>query len=190
MVDAKSKARVGCLLHGDFRPDDLTGLFLFARDHCNGRETITDIGDFVAHHDERDRGIITRSTREWFAVARYHTSTLGPNGLRSFDSQKMPTVTQDYFKIAVNRIEAKTIRQRTGLRRAEAYEIMLKLADRLTRNSDGTWALPNNLTKDEVKLIECVSSVMVVKGAFEADRLCDDFIATLKSNFTTGTTAS
>jgi hypothetical protein len=182
MADAKSRARVERLLRGDFRPDDLTGLFLFARDHCDGRESITDIGDFVAHHNERDRGIVTRSTREWFAVTRFHMSAFGPNGPRPFDGQNMPPATRDYFKIAVNRIDAKFILQKTGLRRAAAYQIMLSLADRLTPNADGTWALPRDLTNNELNLAQCVSSVMVVKPAFEAARLFDDFVAALKSN--------
>lgn len=80
MADAKSRAKVQRLLSEDFRPSDLADLFLFTRDHCDGRESVVDIGDFVAHHDERDRGIITRSTREWFAVARYHASRFGPGG--------------------------------------------------------------------------------------------------------------
>ncbi len=94
----------------------------------------------------------------------------------------MPPATRDYFKIAVNRIDAKLIREKTGLSRANAYALMLKVADRLTQNADGTWALPHDLTNTEVNLIECVSSFMVVKGAFDPDRLLDDFVATLKSN--------
>jgi hypothetical protein len=74
MPDPKSKARVDRLLRGEFRPDDLTGLFLYARDHSDGRETVVDTGNFVANHDERYIGIITRSPREWFAVVRYHMS--------------------------------------------------------------------------------------------------------------------
>ena len=126
------------------------------------------IGDFVAHHDERDKGIVTRSTREWFAVARYHVSRFGPHG-KPLDGQKMPPATRDYFKIAVNRIGAKHIREKTGMRRGDAYKLMNDVAERLTQSADGTWMLPNNLTQQEVTLINCVSSVMVVKPAFEAD---------------------
>jgi hypothetical protein len=57
MGDPKSRARVQRLLSGDFCPDDLTGLFLYARDHCDGREPVAEIGHFVAHHSERDMGI-------------------------------------------------------------------------------------------------------------------------------------
>jgi hypothetical protein len=109
-------------------------------------------------------------------------SAFGPNGPRPFDGQNMPPATRDYFKIAVNRIDAKFILQKTGLRRAAAYQIMLSLADRLTPNADGTWALPRDLTNNELNLAQCVSSVMVVKPAFEAARLFDDFVAALKSN--------
>jgi len=181
MADPKSRARVERLLRGDFRPDDLTGLFLYARDHCDGREPVAEIGDFVAHHNERDRGIVTRSTREWFAVARYHVSRFGPYG-KPFDSEKMPPATRDYFKIAVNRVDAKLVREKTGMRRTDALKLMNDVTGRLTQSAEGTWALPRNLTQREVSLIECVSSVIVVKPAFEAERLCDDFIATLKSN--------
>lgn len=50
-VDAKSLARVRRLLDGGLRLDDLTNLFLYARDRCNGRESVQEIGDFVAHHN-------------------------------------------------------------------------------------------------------------------------------------------
>ena len=185
MADPKSRARVQRLLNGAFRPDDLTGLFLYARDHCDGREPVAEIGDFVAHHDERDKGIVTRSTREWFAVAQYHFSRFGPNfgpNAGQFDSEKMPRATCEYLKIAANRIDAKFIRSKTGMRRADAYKRLNDIAGQLIQNADGTWALPSNLTRLEFSLIECVSSVLVVKPAFESERLCDDFIATLKSN--------
>jgi hypothetical protein len=57
---------------------------------------------------------------------------------------------------------------------------MLSLVDRLIQNPDGTF--PENCTPTELALVHCVSSLIVVKPAFEADRLCDDFIATVKSN--------
>ena len=182
MPDPKSKARVDRLLRGEFRPDGLTGLFLYARDHSDGRETVVDTGNFVAHHDERDRGIITRATREWFAVVRYHMSRFRPDGVHPFNAKMMPSATQDYFKIAVNRLDAKLIREATGLQRAKAYAMMQKIASRLLRNSDGTWALPTDLSKSDFDLVNCVCSYVVVKPAFTPERICDDFLATLRSN--------
>jgi hypothetical protein len=182
MPDPKSKARVDRLLRGEFRPDDLTSLFLYGRDHADGREAVIEIGDFIAHHDERDRGIVTRSTREWFAVVRYHMSRFRPDGVQPFNARMMPSATPDYFKIAVNRLGAETIQKVTGLRKKKADEMMQKILPRLVRNSDGTWSLPADLSKSEVDLIVCVSSEIVVKPAFSPERICDDFLAMLRSN--------
>jgi hypothetical protein len=48
MADPGMRARVERLVQGDVRVDDLTRLFLFARDRCDGRECVREIGDFVA----------------------------------------------------------------------------------------------------------------------------------------------
>jgi hypothetical protein len=182
MPDPKNRARVIRLLSDDFRPGDLTDLFLFARDHCDGRETVADIGDFVAHHLERDRGITTRSTREWFVSAKFHMARFGANGTRQLHASRLPSAAQEYFRIAVNRIEAKIIKQQAGFKRAKAYDTMNIIADRMIRNHDGTWCLPANLQPAELRLVECVSSFLVTRPAFEEAQLVDDFVATLKSN--------
>jgi hypothetical protein len=59
---------------------------------------------------------------------------------------------------------------------------MQGLVGRLTQNADGTWALPSYTTKDEMKLANCVSTVMVVRPAFDGRVLTEDFMTTLKSN--------
>ncbi len=182
MADPKSRARVERILRGDFRPDDLMGLFLFARDRCDGRESVAEIGHFIAHHQERDKGIVTRSTREWFAAARFHFSSFGPDGHRRIDVNSMPAATRDYLMGAVNRIDAKFILKETGLRRAAAYELIGDISGRLIQNPNGTWMLPKDITKTELNLVKCLSSYLVAKPAFDADQLFDGFIATLKSN--------
>lgn len=43
MPDAGLRARVERLLRGDLRIDDLTRLFLYVRDRCDGREPVREI---------------------------------------------------------------------------------------------------------------------------------------------------
>jgi hypothetical protein len=178
MVDAKSRTRVKRLLRGDFHPADIKDLFIYLRFHCDGRKTVQEIGHFSSHQNERDRGITTDSTVDWLYVAYFH---LWRNG-SPFDLQSMPPATTNYFKIAIDRIDPEFIHRMTGMRRCDAYKLINIIAERITQNADGTWAAPNDLTQSEKSLINCVSSVMVLKPAFEADLLCDEFIATLQSN--------
>jgi hypothetical protein len=184
MPDAKSRARLERLLRGDFRPDDLTHLILFARDHCDGRESIADVGHFIAHHDERDRGIITRSTREFAATVQYHTYLSHPErpARGALDLNRLPPAAREYFRIAVKIVPARDIKKETTLKPASAYKMLLQLADKLTNNDDGTWSFPKDAGPTEIALAKCVSSRIIIKPAFTPTRLVDDFIDTIKSN--------
>ncbi|WP_292055531.1 hypothetical protein [Martelella sp.] len=170
------------LLNGEFRPDDLTGLFLYARDHCDGRETVAEIGHFVAHHNERDKGITTRCTREWFASTRYLVPAFFEDGSGGLDASRLPSTAVEYFRIAVNRVGPATIKKGTGLKPGQANKILQDVIGRMSQNGDSTWRLPNDLKEIETSLLNCVSSTFVSKSAFEEERLVEEFIATLKSN--------
>lgn len=180
--DPKSRLRVERLLRGDVRPGDLTDLFLYARDRCDGRETVAEVGHFVAHQNERHKGITTRSTRIWFALVKYFVGLMAKEGRNVLNIEALPSSAREYFRAADLLIRASDIKLHTGLSRAKARVLLHSLADRLTKNSDGTWALPAGCTYQELNLVTCVSSYLVTKTAFEPARLVEEFIATLKSN--------
>lgn len=58
------RLRVQRLLRGERRHDDVDRLFLGLRDRADSRETIREVGDFVAHRDERDRGTVLQQTSD------------------------------------------------------------------------------------------------------------------------------
>jgi hypothetical protein len=110
MSDAIVRARVERLLRGDVRNDDLTRLFLFARDRCDGRECIQEIGDFVAHHDERTKGIVSRTVADWSVIVRFRGWM--PNN--QLDLQRLPSIFPEYLMATARRLDHKTIRANTG----------------------------------------------------------------------------
>ena len=110
MSDAIARARVERLLRGDVRNDDLTRLFLFARDRCDGRECIQKIGDFVAHHDERTKGIVSRTVADWSVIVRFRGWV--PNN--QLDLQRLPSIFAEYLMATARRLDHKTIRANTG----------------------------------------------------------------------------
>lgn len=58
------RIRVQRLLRGGRRHDDVDRLFLGLRDRAGDRMAIREIGDFVAHRDERDRGTALQQTSD------------------------------------------------------------------------------------------------------------------------------
>ena len=66
MLDDDLRHRARRLLTGDFRTGDLDRLFLGQRDRAWGRAAFREIGDFVAHRDTREKGLITQVGKDVF----------------------------------------------------------------------------------------------------------------------------
>ena len=64
MKPTELRQRVERYLRGDCRVADLDRIFLGLRDQCHGLASIREIGDFVAHRDQREKGAVTNTVRD------------------------------------------------------------------------------------------------------------------------------
>ena len=64
MKPTELRQRVERYLRGDCRVADLDRIFLGLRDRCHGLASIREIGDFVAHRDQREKGAVTDAVRD------------------------------------------------------------------------------------------------------------------------------
>lgn len=178
MPDVGLRGRVERLLRGDLRSDDLTRLFLFARDRCDGRESVQEIGDFVAHHDERTKGLITRTTRDWATTALF----VLPNMNSAVAGWKLPANFSDFLWASFRRVGSAYLRDYAALTRAEAQRLLPAIIGKFKKNPDGTISLGVSESVKERELVNCLCNVLISKPAFKGDRLFDDFQATMKSH--------
>src|SRR5947209_8722937 len=109
MPEAGLRARVERLLRGDFHLHDLITLFLYARDRCDGRESVQEVGDFIAHSSERTKGILTRQTRDWYITAWFH-SLVVQGGL---NAAQLPPTFPEFLNASFRRLDRQTIRRET-----------------------------------------------------------------------------
>jgi hypothetical protein len=178
MVDTGLRARVVRLLGGDVRADDLTRLFLYARDRCDGRESVQETGDFVAHHDIRTKGLVTRTTRDWYAIAKVQLENIHTK----LDPHSLPPIFPEFLSAILRRLNHHNLRATAGLSLAEATKMLPGIKEKFRRNPDGTLAISNNHTTRELNLVRALTSYLVATAAFDGDRLFSDFCAVLKSH--------
>jgi hypothetical protein len=98
------------------------------------------------------------------------------------DPQRLPSIFPEYLMTTARRLDHKTIRANTWLKRSAVNAELPSLISRLIKNHDSSYALNPSTTARERSIIECFVGQVVVAPAFTADRLFDDFVATLKSN--------
>ena len=64
MKATELRQRVERFVRGDRRVADLDRIFLSLRERCYGLASIREIGDFVAHRDQREKGPVTDAVRD------------------------------------------------------------------------------------------------------------------------------
>lgn len=64
MKPTELRQRVRRYIGGDRRVEDLDRIFLGLRDRCYGVASVREIGDFVAHRGEREKGPVTTRVRD------------------------------------------------------------------------------------------------------------------------------
>lgn len=178
MSDPSNRARVERLLRGERRTDDLTRLFLYIRDRCDGRESVQEIGDFVAHHDERTKGLVTRCTRDWAVSATYAAAYLN----RPLNFSSLPPYYPKFLEASSRRLPSAQIAKLTGHSLKEVHKLLPRAIGRLASKPDGSLTISSQSTEADRALMWGLSQILVVQSAFDSNRLFDDFAAALRSN--------
>jgi hypothetical protein len=175
MIDTALRVRVNRLLSNDFRIDDLTTLFLALRERCNGMDSVIDIGDFVAHRNERNRGLITRSTRDFFVFLRRGYLQIPINIMN------LPHDFPETLRAAFRRIDNGRLRQDTTLKRQTAERVLNGIISKISSDTNGQFYVYDP-SPQELSLINCLMRHFFIRPAFDDDQLFKDFSGCLISN--------
>jgi hypothetical protein len=180
-LDSGMRAIVRRMLKKDIRPEDLMSLFIYVRDRCDGRESIREVGDFVAHRTDRTKGLVTRRARDFFVSFRFWVF------LDELEWKINPNQLPRYFREVLwshfRRESDERIRSASGFSKAEVGKRLPLLIRGLRVNSNRTIRLNPFYTWPERRLIEGLSYTFnFAVPAFTGDTLFADFIAVLRSN--------
>ncbi|HEX6858797.1 MAG TPA: hypothetical protein VF138_01160 [Caulobacteraceae bacterium] len=167
MFDEDLRQRVGRLLRGERRTVDLDRLYLGLRSRSRTHHTFREVGDFVAHRDTRDKGLLSQTTRDVFTS--FDVWSLGLRG-------KQPSLADIERASAANLRLAtdEQLKQGCGCGRATARK---RLAAALEKAGQGHF-----LTAAETRVLQYLGNHFIWKPAFTGEQLFDDFAAVLVLN--------
>jgi hypothetical protein len=167
MINKDLEGRVDRLLRGERRTDDLDRLYLGLRDRAFGRASVREIGDFVAHREQREKGPVTNRVRDIFISLE--------SWVRGVEGQ-LPTIPELRKVAAANlRIATDTqLQTRVALRRQTASSVLEQGIRKLEK---GIYPTPR-----ERRVIDYLGSAFIWNQAFTAAEAGAELIQVLRQH--------
>lgn len=161
MIKAELQARAKRLIEGRAKPEDLDRLFLDQRESAHGRESFRELGDFLAHRDQRNKGPVTQRVRDVFTSFRVWS--LGFQGVQATAS--------DLRAAGVANLNLSTddeLRSCCGLKRDAARQKFDKAMRKLE--------VGDQPSQSDLALVNYLANRFVWKPAFTDEVLHEDFV--------------
>jgi hypothetical protein len=163
------------LVNGDFRPEDVSFLFLSLRERSYGVAPVTEIGHFVAHPSERTLGIITGQARDFFARLRYSFSS----------SYSVPVTIKDVrraVRATLRDLTPTEVRDETGIKKRMAGRALESALGKMYAVENGRVVVSEALSQQEDLTLRLCLDRIVVRPAFTDDELYAGFLYVLERN--------
>lgn len=161
-------------LGGKTQNDDLMKIFLFLRENSGGRQSIQEVGDFVAHRAERRKGIVSQNVKDWSIISS-HFARRAFDGHHNYNWHDLPSDIPDFVGANFRRMSAEELRQGTGFRQRYANKIFNILLKRFIKISKNRYAIDLRIGKDEEKLLNFLMSSLKLDEAFTCNQLMKEF---------------
>lgn len=177
--NVEARIRIERLLRGEIHNDDLTTVFSHLRARSAAYQTVVEIGDLLAHPDQRTRGIVTERVDTYFECLRFHYYLKRRGRLELNNAPpEFPRAT----KTALAHLDEKRLRRDVGMSRSQASRALKSALAKFERNADGTYSLQSDLDTRELDVIRFVSGAAVAVPAFDDARLMRETWLALRQN--------
>lgn len=165
------RARANRLAAGMLRVDDLMHLLLWLRSNTRS-PVLRELGDFVAHSETREKGVITDHLRAFFANINLSIDRIQGKQLR------VDLFSGDVFILAENNVKtlaSDKIKQLTGTSREKARKSLDRMKKSYRRNNDGLFEIYKPVYEEDLNVVEALLS-SEIRSAFNSDQLWEDFV--------------
>ena len=167
MLDDDLRLRARRFLAGDLRTGDLDRLFLGQRDRSWGHAAFREIGDFVAHRDTREKGLVTQIGKDVFTSVEVWSLKLRG---REPSRADIARAAEANLRLASD----EQIRSGCGCQRGAAEKRMRSALEKLDRGETPT--------QPEFKAFSYLGNRFIWKPAFTSRQLFAEFSDVLIRN--------
>lgn len=176
------RRKVEKLLAGDRNYAYLMDLLLFCRDKCDGRRTLQEIGDLVAHSDERNKGVLAERV-SYFADSMDFLADMN-YGLASerlqFDN--LSNNTYIFLKKNLTKLLREKLPKESIFDKKDMKEFRENFSRNFTKNSNGSWRFCSFSDDKKTAILSYLCKHILFEKQMNSSDLIKQFADTLKSH--------
>ena len=176
--DMKLSARVDRLVSGKYRSDDLNYIFLALRQTSYGRPILVELGDFIAHNSQREKGICTERFIDFYKILPTYVKMGG----KRLNVNDLPEDIASFLGASYRMIGPELIAKKTKLRKNGLSKLLSSLITRVGRNNSTKLSFLTRPNDEELRLFNFLTNGSMVEPAFNDKGLLEDFWHSLTKN--------
>lgn len=167
LLKKDARRRVERLLAGERRTDDLTRLFLDLRARVGPDSCVREVGDFLAHRSERDRGVTMNAAQDFHTGARGWLAAIRAGSPNAITLEQFAEVARANLR----RATPEQILRGCRLSRTEAKASLERAIKRL--GSGG------HVTKRDARTFDFLAGRFIWNQAFDDETLLGELVSAL-----------
>jgi hypothetical protein len=167
MIDNDLRLRAKRFLAGQTLIEDLDRFFLDLRDRTHGRASFREVGDFIAHRGQRNKGLVTQIARD--VITSVSVWSLSFRGKKA-TYPEVAKAARANFRLASD----EQLEQGCGLRRSAIKKILDRVLPRFERGGP--------IDDEELQVLLFLGNRFIWKPAFTDEELVKDFCDVLTLN--------
>jgi hypothetical protein len=176
----KIRTKLRRFVDGKRNPRDLDEIFLWIRSKSYGAKIVKDIGDFVAHAEEKNSGFAWRHAAKLSQMFRYQISKLHDDTDKKIVTMLDLDILKDGVVSTFELENPASIKKRTRFGKTKARKLLVSALNKISV-ADGRY-IGANFTNDEQRIWDIYNSVMIVQPAFSEAMLITEFVQCLQKN--------
>lgn len=176
----KTQKLVTRIESGNFDENDVDSLFMKLRAYSYGFSVFREIADFVAHNDNRDRGLAKQSLENMYLSMRFFLEFNATK--KSLDlSKPFPIWIKKLMILQVGKCEKGALKEKFNVNPERLVKRIKKHFKEDAESGLVIWS-KEGINGNTLKAIQYVMSFISGRAAFTQDDLIQDLIGVLKKN--------
>lgn len=177
---AKAQKLLLKLESGDFDENDIDNIFMRLRAYSHGNRVFLEVADFVAHNDERNKGVSVESLEAFYLSFKYFLEYVSPK--KSLDiSNPFPLYVKKLMKYQIDKCKDADLKEKFNVTKQRLKSRIDTVFSEDKKNKKAFMKKPK-LSNHTLEALQYILGFIGSHPAFNQDQVIAELLAVIKAN--------